>query len=288
MALAITAGSAHSCARLVSGSVKCWGYGYFGQLGRGSRDNAIDAAMAIDLGIGRTATMISAGQYHTCALLDDGSIKCWGANEFGQLGQGDTANRGDEPGEMGNTLPAIAFGGGIKASLIASGAGHVCATLEDGTMKCWGAGHFGQLGIGDDNNQGDNPGEMALLPAVAFGVQEKVMALSLGGTHSCARLEYGSLRCFGRGNHGQLGQGTPNWIGNTPGDIANLIPIDLDTDDVPVAFVAGTDHTCAALTEGRVKCWGRNDQGQLGLGDVEARGDEMDEMGTLLPAVQLW
>jgi len=100
-------------------------------------------------------------------MLDDGSVKCWGNNSVGPLGLGDTQQRGDGPGEMGATLPAVNLGPGKTALQLTAGLGHTCARLDDGSVKCWGRNFEGQLGLGDTQNRGDGPGEMgAALPAV--------------------------------------------------------------------------------------------------------------------------
>jgi alpha-tubulin suppressor-like RCC1 family protein len=113
----LAAGSYHSCVRLDNGRVKCWGYNGHGQLGLGDGNNRGDQAdemgdnlPAVDLGTGRTVVALAAGSNHTCAHLDNGQIKCWGVNNFGQLGLGDTNNRGDHADEMGNNLPVVDFG----------------------------------------------------------------------------------------------------------------------------------------------------------------------------------
>jgi len=123
---------------------------------------------AVDLGPGRTALQLTAGiSLHTCARLDDGSAKCWGSNTSGQLGLGDTQDRGDGPGEMGATLPAVDLGPGRTALQLTAGFQHTCARLDDGSVKCWGFNNVGQLGLGDTQDRGDGPGEMgAALPAV--------------------------------------------------------------------------------------------------------------------------
>ena len=97
-----------------------------------------DSLPTVALGTGRTAVAITAGNYHTCALLDDGSVKCWGYNDYGQLGLGDTADRGVGAGEMGDSLPAVALGTGRTAVAITSGSYHTCALLDDASVKCWG------------------------------------------------------------------------------------------------------------------------------------------------------
>ncbi len=127
---------------------------------------------AIDLGTGRSATQIVANGSsvtisgvntevgHSCALLDNGNVKCWGNNAFGQLGLGDTDTRGDESGEMGNSLPAIDLGSGQTATRLAAGGRHSCALLDNGNVKCWGNNAFGQLGLDATDDRGNVPGQM--------------------------------------------------------------------------------------------------------------------------------
>src|SRR5205823_3943102 len=141
-------------ALLSNGAVKCWGRNDGGQLGLGDTVDRGDGAgemgdslPAVDLGTGRTAVAISAGDFFTCALLDNASVKCWGANSEGQLGLGDTSARGDDPGEMGDSLPAVDLGTGRTAVAIDSGNIHTCALLDDTSVKCWGQNLSGQLGL---------------------------------------------------------------------------------------------------------------------------------------------
>ena len=130
-------------------------------------DAGNDADAGSDADAGPTGPELTAGGAHTCARFDDGSVKCWGANTFGQLGLGDTQSRGDGPGEMGATLPAVDLGPGRTALQVTAGFQHTCARLDDGSVKCWGANALGQLGLGDTQVRGDGPGEMgAALPAV--------------------------------------------------------------------------------------------------------------------------
>jgi alpha-tubulin suppressor-like RCC1 family protein len=158
-------------------SVKCWGYNVYGQLGlddvstRGScAEQMGDKLDAVDLGPGRAAKMISAGRYHTCAVLDDDSVKCWGANDQGQLGLRGTSNRGDGPGEMGDKLDAVDLGTGRTAKTISAGDHHTCAVLDDDSVKCWGMNGRGQLGLGDTAKRGASADEMGdNLPVVDFG-----------------------------------------------------------------------------------------------------------------------
>lgn len=122
------------------------------------------------MGQGRTAAEISSGTEHTCARLDDGRTKCWGANGTGELGIGDANNRGDGPGEMGNALPAINLGTGLQAVELVTGELHSCARLDNDAIKCWGFNSAGQLGIGDAVARGALASDMGdALPAVNLG-----------------------------------------------------------------------------------------------------------------------
>lgn len=114
---------------------------------------------------------VAAGGAHTCALHDNGTVRCWGDNRFGQLGQGDTKSRGGNPGEMGDALPPIDLGTGRTATAIAAGQSRTCALLDDHSVKCWGDNADGALGLGDAVNRGDGPGQMGDdLPAIDLGV----------------------------------------------------------------------------------------------------------------------
>ncbi|KXZ42574.1 hypothetical protein GPECTOR_133g613 [Gonium pectorale] len=109
-----------------------------------------DNLFYVDLGTGRTVAALAAGAYHTCAVLDNGKAKCWGINGNGRLGYGDTADRGDAPGEMGDSLPYVDLGTtGRKVAALAAGDAHTCAMLDNGGVKCWGFNGNGRLGYGD-------------------------------------------------------------------------------------------------------------------------------------------
>lgn len=134
---------------------------------------------------------------HTCAVLSHGAVKCWGRNEWGQLGLGDPFDRGANPGDMGDSLPAVDLGSGQGAVALAVSS-HTCALLSDGSVKCWGLNDYGQLGLGDTENRGDGPGEMCdNLPAVSLGTGRTAVGLVAGWGHGCARLDDGSAKCWG-------------------------------------------------------------------------------------------
>ncbi|HEY4157399.1 MAG TPA: hypothetical protein VGM29_04850, partial [Polyangiaceae bacterium] len=164
------------CALFDDGSVKCWGHNEFGSLGLGDLEirgddptEMGDNLPTVALGTGRHALRIASNSGHTCALLDDNALKCWGYNGVGQLGLGDTQDHGDEPGEMGDALPAIDLGSGRHATNVYVGGFHTCAELDDQTLKCWGDNSWGELGLEDSERRGDEPGEMGNnLPTVQF------------------------------------------------------------------------------------------------------------------------
>jgi alpha-tubulin suppressor-like RCC1 family protein len=172
--VAIAAGTYHTCALLNDASLKCWGGNVSGQLGLGDTTNRGDGAgemgdslPPVSLGAGKTTVALAAGTNHTCALLNDASLKCWGSNGSGQLGLGVSTDHGDGAGEMGDNLYAITLGAGKTAVALAVGYYHTCALLNDASLKCWGQNDFGQLGIGDTDHRGVNPGEMGdALPIV--------------------------------------------------------------------------------------------------------------------------
>jgi cysteine-rich repeat protein len=296
IATTIAAGHLHTCALLNDGSVKCWGENASGQLGLGKTNNQGnhpgelgDTLLAVPLGDGQTATAISAGLNHTCALLDNGRVKCWGGNASGQLGLGDATNRGDMPNELGDSLTAIDLGLDETAKAIAAGGDHTCALLNDGRVKCWGANSDGQLGQGDIKNRGDAANQMgsSLLP-IDLGTGLTAKAIATGFSHTCALLSDDSVKCWGANYEGQLGRGDLSSIGDAAGEMGDKLPaVDLGASKV-AAISSGLHHVCALLIDGSLKCWGGNQFGELGLGDVNNRGDGPNEMGDNLPTVKLF
>lgn len=284
------AGADFSCGLLSSGAVKCWGRNDKGQLGIGNKENRGDGPNemgnnlpAVDLGA--KAVSIAVGWYHACALLDDGNVKCWGQNDVGQLGQGDTQYRADAKNEMGSALKPIALAPGKRAVAIAAGGYHNCALFEDGSLKCWGANVFGQLGLGDTNPRGDEPNELGeKLPYVDLGAGRRVVAVAGGNFHTCAILDDAALKCWGNGADGQTGLGSARQVGRAPGEMGDALPA-VNVGGAVTAVALGGFHTCAILASGAVKCWGHNDTGQQGVGDTVKRGTSEADMGAALKAI---
>ncbi|CAN0212636.1 unnamed protein product [Pylaiella littoralis] len=289
-AVYVTAGLRHTAAIMGDGTIRSWGYNRKGQLGVGTildvgdEDDEMGDNMAVtDLG-DVTPVAVRAGGWHTCCIIEGDHLKCWGYNQWGELGLGDHDDRGDEPDEMGDNLDFVDLGDDARVVSLALGDWHTCALLDGGSVKCWGKNFSGQLGLGDDEHRGDNSGEMGDdLDEVDLGGKQ-ASAIAAGEEHTCAILEDGSLVCWGLGTSGQLGQGNADSIGDSSNDMSNLAAIDLGSGRTAVEVAAGGNHTCAILDNADVKCWGNNDFGELGQGDTLSRGSGPGEMGdNLLP-----
>lgn len=287
----VSACGSHTCAILANGSLKCWGANSNGQLGLGDTANRGRAAgemgsslPAVDLGTGRTAIAVATGtsappaRGHTCAILDNATVKCWGGNNVGQLGLGDILTRGDGPGEMGDNLPAVDLGTGRTAVAISVASQKSCALLDDGTIKCWGS-----------SDGGSSPGQMGdNLARVPLGSGRTAQAISTSRYHTCAILDDHSLKCWGVNSVGELAQGDTTVRGASD----SIPPINLGSGRTAVALSVGnstsqTCQTCVLLDNGTVKCWGLNSSGQLGQGDIANRGDSLSETGDGLSAIDL-
>ncbi|MBI3776967.1 MAG: Ig-like domain-containing protein [Gammaproteobacteria bacterium] len=237
-AVALYAGAYHTCARLdEDAKVKCWGWNNDGQLGLGNTEThgtgplqMGDYLPALDFGSYRFALQLSLGDAHSCAVLDNWNVKCWGLGIHGQLGLGSAASLGGSPQQMGNYLPVVNLGMNRTAPEISAGAEHTCARLDDGRTKCWGNNGAGQLGIGDANDRGTNPAEMGdILPFVnlgtdALGTPLHAVELVTGYSHSCARLDNAAIKCWGSNSSCQLGVGDTVLRGSLTSDMGNALP----------------------------------------------------------------
>jgi alpha-tubulin suppressor-like RCC1 family protein len=214
-------GEYDSCALLSNGTMKCWGNDGFGQLGYGFTADSVrlDTVGAVSVttqpGLAITQISSSLGSSHTCALLSDGSGKCWGSNSYGQLGDGDLFSIGDNelPSSVGPI--SVTSTAGVTIKQLVAGGLHTCALLSDGTVKCWGDNEYGQLGYGNVAliPYGELPssvGPVSLTTTAGVTVTQ----LSAGLYHTCALLSDASVRCWGLNNHGQLGYGNLNNIGD--------------------------------------------------------------------------
>jgi alpha-tubulin suppressor-like RCC1 family protein len=186
-------------------------------------------------------SMIAAGSEHTCGLTPAGGVKCWGANEWGQLGDGTTSYR---------RTPVDVAGLGSGVTAISAGHSHTCALLAGGGVQCWGLNGAGQLGRSTTYSYSATPGAVS-------GLGNSAAAVAAGRLHTCALLAGGGVQCWGDNNLGQLGNGTND---------NSLAPVDVIGLGGPVtAITAGWAHNCA-LAGGGILCWGDNTSGQLGNG----------------------
>ena len=274
-AVAVTAGSSHACAILDTGQVRCWGSNDTGQLGQGNTNDIGDSpgetTVAVDLGPGRTAVAVDAGVAHTCAILDTGQVRCWGYNSAGQLGQGNTNDIGDNSGE---TTVLIDLGLGRTATAISAGGSTTCVILDTGNLSCWGLNDQGQLLQGNTNNIGDNPGETTVV--VDLGLGQTATAVSLGRRHVCAIRSDGQLRCWGSSSDGQLGLGRTTPFGDGPGEVTGG-QVALPAGRTALSVAAGDYHTCTVLDSGELRCWGYNQYGELGQGNMATYGNDPGE-----------
>ncbi|MBN2715012.1 MAG: hypothetical protein JXX14_04100 [Deltaproteobacteria bacterium] len=303
----VEVGSAHTCALFSDSTVQCWGNNYFGQLGRETAEDSSSApgpVMGLSLGAGVTILSIEAASAHTCALLSDSTVQCWGSNAWGQLGR----ETGNAPGPVeglsvgsGIVLLSLATGNnhtcallsnntvqcwgynfngelgrdtgsesfsrtpgpveglylsdGVTISSLEAGGYFTCALLSDHTVQCWGSNSFGQLGR-------ETAGDSSVVPGSVEGISTFLSSLAAGSSHSCALLSHGTVQCWGGNNYGQLGQ--------NPGEvISSSVPVfvsglSLAAGVAVTSLAAGTFHTCARLSDSTIQCWGDNSYGQLG------------------------
>ncbi|MEC8520288.1 MAG: ELWxxDGT repeat protein, partial [Candidatus Thermoplasmatota archaeon] len=278
----LATGVSHTCAILDNGDVKCWGDNGYGQLGTGAQSTLYaPPSTSINLGTGRTAVALAAGHYYTCAILDNGDLKCWGRDNMGQLGDGGAINWYDYT--LSPSTTAIDLGTGRTAVAVAAGEAHTCAILDNGELKCWGMDVKGQLGDGGSDTNTAAPSSTA----IDLGTGRTAVAVAAGSLHTCAILDNGDLKCWGDDNTGQLGNGP---IYSTPVRSPPSTAIDLGTGRTAVAVSAGDGITCAVLDNGELKCWGYDSHGQLGDGgatrqDTNAPSSTAIDLGTGRTAV---
>jgi alpha-tubulin suppressor-like RCC1 family protein len=289
----LAAGGAHTCIITPSGGLKCWGWNANGQLGNGtmSGSNFTYTAPGDVVGLSSGVVDVTAGETHTCALMNTGGVKCWGACA-GPCGAG-VATPIDIPG-LTSGVAQVAAGemhtcalmktgtvkcwgtggefeaspdfmatsptdvpGLAKATAIASGDGYACALLG-GAAQCWGGNMLGELGSGS-NVPSDSP-----MPLPVSGLASGVTALApLGGSQTCAIVKGGALQCWGSNDHGQLGNGNAGAYSATPMTVTGL------GSGVTAAAASGEWNACAVVSGG-VRCWGDGTYGQLGNGMVTA------------------
>ncbi|MFM8237215.1 MAG: RCC1 repeat-containing protein, partial [Actinomycetota bacterium] len=249
---AIAVGDRHSCAVLIGGSVKCWGWNSRGQLGNGT---TTQSTVPVTVSGATGVVSVSSGEQHSCSTLTGGAIKCWGANNRGQLGNATFID---------SSTPVVAsdLNG---ATSVAAGDQHTCATLSNGTARCWGTNTAGQLGDG-----GAAWGSSST-PRSVIGLTNAV-AVSAGGASTCALLVFGTAKCWGLNESGELGNGAsgPDGCPSLLFDGCALSPQTVTALANAVAITVGDypGPICALLASATAKCWGPNGSGELGTGNT--------------------
>jgi alpha-tubulin suppressor-like RCC1 family protein len=267
----VAAGLSHSCTlSAADGGVRCWGRSSAGRLGYldtqsyGDNNGEVPSARGAVV-VGGLVESLYAGGAMTCAILQGGSVRCWGYNGHGQLGQASSDPIGDD--ETPGSVPVISLG--AAAEQLAVGEEHICARLIGGVLRCWGWGQGGRLGLSSTSTIGDGEVPTAVDP-VDLGDGVTVIDVAAGGAHTCAVTTSKEVFCWGIPDGGRLGYGDGEMVGDneTP---AMKGPVSVGGNVEQV--VAGASHTCARLTDGTVRCWGANADGQLGRGNTDPIGD---------------
>ena len=307
----VAVGGDFACALSPDARLKCWGQNAVGQLGQGDRlvrgDGDEDMGIALPpIDLDMQPIQVVAGADFACALDDAGTVKCWGGNLMGRLGQGDRRARGDDANEMGMHLSAVDLDDFTPIKLTAGDA-HVCALDAQGAVMCWGANAHLQLGEpGRDNHRGDADHEMGA-PMRTVVLRAEIVDIAAGPNHTCAVSDQGGVQCWGAlygaepvGLNLQdfdalrISAGAQTCVLDDAGSVVCWGRIEgiaaVEDPDMPgsihrvtlpqptLELVTSAAMNCALDVDGELRCWGRNEVGQLGQGDNRDRtaADMMD------------
>jgi len=271
----LSASISHACLIGSSGKLMCWGYNAAGQTGNWPSENnlgddeAVSEANPVQLPPGRTATQVCTGVNHTCVLLSDSSVACWGSNLFGQLGNPNTSVNinpfvdGPPPRVNVSSDPSL------SVTQVACGGWHTCALLSTGDISCWGRNDLGQLGR-NGNSEISTPALFAPTHVTSIALI-RVIELELALYHSCALLSDRSVTCWGNNGNGQLGRFNTDSVNNASS--VSAIPILGGPLYYALQISAGNYHVCALLENHSVHCWGSSGFGQLGYSSQQSVAD---------------
>lgn len=239
--IGLSVGSSHACVTMSNGRLVCWGTQSAASpvLGDGTSATRLMPVDVVSITTG--ATQVAAGGTMSCAIVS-GTVKCWGGNTQGQLGTGNNT---------ASNVPTDTFGLTSGVTSIAAGVNYACAVVS-GAAKCWGLNDNGQLG--------NNSFQASSTPTDVVSLSSGVSAIAARQNHTCAIVD-GGAKCWGANFSGQLGSGNTS-PSQAPVDVSGLLAGSNVT-----AIAAGAEHTCA-IVAGAVKCWGSNQYGQLGTGNI--------------------
>ncbi len=249
------AGNGYTCVVASGDRVQCWGsVGLLGVLGDGGMTGRAEPVTVIGL---TGAVEVSPGDEHTCAREGTGLVQCWGLNDHGQLGDSSSAH--ESCGIWGDcALTPVAVAGLDDVTQLATGIDYTCALRRAGTVACWGANGYGQLGDGTTEDRN--------VPTTVPGLDD-VVEIAARFTHTCALRSSGAVSCWGYGRYGQLGDGVLSHrtcdggdSAEGPGDCSPL-PVTVDGVNAATSVTTGLHHSCAVLADGTIMCWGSGDLG---------------------------
>jgi alpha-tubulin suppressor-like RCC1 family protein len=239
----VSVGDNSTCAVLKGGQAKCWGYNSVGQLGDGTTTDRHRPTQV--LGLARGVKSVSVGYYHACALRTNGTVKCWGSNNNGGIGNRTSGNEYHRP--------KLVYGIS-DATQVSAGLDYSCAMIN-GRAKCWGANTYGQLGDQTVNDRNK--------PTQVFGLTSGVKRVIAGYYTTCALLQGGKLKCWGENVYGEVGNGTSGNEYHRPVQVTGMTR--------GVTSVDSDYYFTCAVRNGSAKCWGDNQYNQLGDGTPKVR-----------------
>jgi alpha-tubulin suppressor-like RCC1 family protein len=256
----ISTGDKFACALMDDGSVECWGWNSYGQLGIGSTSPSYSGLpQTVMLPEDRFAISIDSTESYTCAVMDDGTMYCWGNQIYGNMGTGSGHLSGTA--SYAHTPIPVDLPRGYEVSFMSVGMRHSCAVMTDDSLWCWGRNAYGEIGVGNVSNSNSQ----IIRRPVKIDMQyySPIVSLSAGRDSTCTLHDDGSLNCWGSNIYGQIGTGL---IG---GDTYSPISIQLDGGVTATSIASGSTFKCATTSDGAIQCWGDNNDGRLGDGTQE-------------------
>jgi len=238
-----------TCALTFSGSLFCWGQNDWGESGDGTSNTYSSPTVPVMIPSNRSVVTVGMGEQHTCAILDDDSLMCWGRDQDGEIGNGIEEDVAQYT-PISIVIPTIR-----NAISVDGGHTNTCVLFDDGGIMCWGKDHVGQNGDGGSSSTTHSPGSNVALPEGRSAID-----LSVGAYHSCAVLDDFSITCWGWNAYGQIGD-------NTTTDAISPVLVQLPAGAKATDVDAGDHHTCAVLENGSVNCWGWNKYKQVSGSD---------------------
>ena len=255
-AVDLSLGNDFGCVLMEQGSVWCWGTNSYEQLGNYSASSSSSVPVGVDLPEGRFATSINSATHHTCAVLDDGSMYCWGRYANFNMG-----SRGASTGANIQTPEEVLLPRHLDVVSMDIGSNHGCALMSDASLWCWGRNTEGEVGVGYISDGSDN---QAVKYPTEIDVQNlpPIVDISANFENTCALHDTGDLTCWGNNEHSQVGDGTTN-------DAST--PTNVFLGSTKASFVSiGDDFACAGTDDASVNCWGYNGNGQIGSGSTQS------------------